>query len=155
MKIFNLRNFKIITLMLASYFISNFFINNVFLANSPKVNPYVLKTTIARLKTTWSKTSSFFASNIKNKLNNRSSYFYEAKNNLPQEVKNALNTTLKQTSKGVYAGEESGVKVFEFIENEIEYIEYDFTLNDGRHIKMKMPKGMSPLTQSQVEALYK
>jgi len=110
-----MKRYKIILSLILALIIASIASKTVFIANTPKIN----KELIARLVNTRPKNvSTTFSSSTKGSSN--------------------------KIAPGVYAKEEGNVTVFEFKEDEIEWVEYVFTLKDGRTIKVEVPKGQEP-----------
>ncbi len=170
---------KIFLLLGAAYIISYFSIKNIFLAESPRINPFFAQNMMAKVNNFWSKTTNFIAfksarnnglnnqSNKPSTINNSNNFNFQnqaktptvipvvvQRNNLPQDVLDALQAPLTKVSQGVYAGEKNDIKVIEIRTDEIDYLEYTFTVN-GKEIKIKVPKGIEPPSQGVVESLYR
>ncbi len=60
--IFLFNKLKIFFILIISFIVSQFSIDNVFLAQSPKVNPFFISNTIAKVNSIWSKSANFIAS---------------------------------------------------------------------------------------------
>lgn len=177
MKFFNKKYLKIFLLLGVAYIISEFSINNVFLVNSPRLNPFFARNMVNKINNSWSKTGNFVASlnpfsslnfrlfnnqGLSNRQNLQPSSISGFQpsvqmianvKNSPQEIINALALPLTKVSSGVYAGENDGVKIYEVRLNEVEYLEYTFTIK-GKEIKIKVPKGQTPPSQEIVESFY-
>ena len=120
---------------------------SVFLANSPRINPQFLTQSSLFLKNLTAKKSGIIYNSSKSKP------FVQAKDQLSTSVKEALDASLKETSKGVYAGEKNNIKIYKFKQSEIEWIEYTFTVN-GKQVKIKVPKDQEKPTQEDAEQIY-
>lgn len=164
---------KIVLVMVISYLISNFSIKNVFIAESPKFNPFFVTNTIARVNNFWSRTGNFIASiNLFPKLNLLNSTNQTANNptnnnqNLNNigyqpnsfslskaQINSMIETPLKKISKGIYAGEKDGYKVYKINTDELGYITYTFTI-DGKEVKLKVPSDQQAPSQEEVEELF-
>lgn len=168
---------KLFIVLGASFLISEFTINNVFVAQSPKLNPFFVSNTIAKINNFWSKTGNFIVSinflpkfKLQNTNNKQTAFnpinnVNNADNQLNQsqltsfsldkaKIEKILKAPLNQVSQGVYAGEVDGTQVYEVRTNEIDYLEYTFNVK-GKEIKIKVPKDQRPPSQEEMEVLYK
>lgn len=163
-----------------SFLISGFFLKNIFLASSPKINPNAGRQMLAKVNNFWSKSTIMFARNNITKQNLAKNNIYTKPSNnfsitsIPTSaqinnntttnsvtnsatsnaIKEALTATLSKVSQGVYAGEKNNIQVYEIRTNEIEYLEYTFTVK-GKEIKIKVPKDQTKPTQAEMETLFK
>jgi hypothetical protein len=164
---------KIVLVMVISYLISNFSIKNVFIAESPKLNPFFVTNTIARVNNFWSKTGNFIASinlfpkfNLFNKTNqtaynstnnnqnmNNTAYQPNSLTLSKAQINSMIETPLKKISKGIYAGENDGYKVYKINTDELGYITYTFTI-EGKEVKFKVPSDQQAPSQEEVEKLF-
>lgn len=167
MKIFKNRFVVFFFAMAVSFLASGFSVDNIFLADSPKINPYFGQNMMAKATGLLDKTKNLMAFrmtspnflntvNTGNKNNSQPSALTNQANTLAftKKIDNALQAPLSKMSQGVYAGERDGIRVYEIKTDEIDYLEYTFTVN-GKEIKIKVPKDQTPPSQQTMEALYK
>lgn len=141
---------KIVIVLILAFVIADLSSKNVFIAGTPRINPFL----IARINNLFSPGSTATPSNIASNQPVGSQTGVIKQTDLPQQVVQALNTPLKPVSKGVYAGEKNNIKVYEFRQDEIDWVEYTFMVN-GKEIKIKAPKGQKSPTQEDIELIYK
>lgn len=111
----------------------------VFVANSPKVKPFLGENIVWGVKNALHVTKEF-------------AFFWDR--NKPINTANVadyLKTNLKPISKGVKAAEENNVSYTQYNLNDIEYVQTTFTLSNGKVIKIRYPKGISPPPQELFE----
>lgn len=111
---------KIMAVLGLALLASGFMRDNVFLANSPKIRPNF----VARIFTNAQRTLARL---------------------IPQSPSQALkNVKPELLMKGVYAKSGQNMTATEFKVDEVEWVQYTFTLKDGRVITVKVPKGQTP-----------
>lgn len=133
---------KILVVMALAFFIADLSSKTVFLAKTPKINPNF----IARLNNIFPK---------KNKEETIAlPVMVKRREELPSAITESLNMPLKPVSKGVYAGEKNNINVYEFRQDEIDWVEYTFVIN-GKEMKIKVPKGQTPPKKEELEQIYK
>lgn len=116
-------------------FISIFIVNDVLYVNSPTVRPNFLARILTKTQVNIAK---FNPLSIKLKKGEKPS---EAlKDEKPLFI-----------MKGVYAKSAPNMSSTEFKVDEVDWIEYSFTLKDGRTIKVRVPKGQTPPTSDVLE----
>lgn len=145
-----------------AFIIANYSSNNLFIANTPKVNVYY----IASFPTYITEGINNFALGSKNFFTNlfKPTTIVEKDqgsfSSIPmgkgqaQNLDTILNSSFKNISKGVYAGEYEGSKVYQFVENEIIWKIYTYTLTNGKVITIQVPQGQEPPTQKDIEATH-
>lgn len=161
MNLFNNRYLRIVVVLIIAYLISDTSVKNVFLGQSPKIDPLLVSKLAVKVNNFWSRSTNFIAS-IKlfpgsTTPPTKSPTAGQQENNFAftgNQIEEILQAPLKKVSSGVYAGEKNNVQVYEVRSNEIDYLEYTFTVN-GKEIKIKVPKDQQPPSQDVVEALYK
>jgi len=107
----------------------------VFIANSPTIRPNLGPYMATRLQNVFSNTSQSLAL-----------LFYKSP---AEELKNL---PLIPVAKGVYAKSNDKASYTEYRVNEVEWIEYTFTVK-GKEIKISVPKGQDPPPQNILEDL--
>ncbi len=126
--------FKILILIIISYFVSDILGKNIFLANTPKIRPDLSQYLLSKIIDFKDKGKDFFASLFNFSKENYSSYTYQDKTRKELEKR-----PLIELYKGVYAQTEGKKAIIKIDIGEMEFTEYVFNI-DGREIKLKIPK---------------
>lgn len=139
-KDFFYKNFKIVLVLILSFLISSFSIKNIFLANSPRIRPNLDKYFLAKInnaKENFLAMLNFGIFKPKIDPNNLAKYSKE-------QINAYLKNNLKPITKGIKAATLPGYSYNEYRLNEIEWVQIEYTLKDGRVLKINFPKGTTP-----------
>lgn len=118
-------------------YISVFMVNDVFYVNSPSVRPNFLARILTKTQISLAKLNPLRASP---KLKQG-----EKPSDVLKEEKPVF------MMKGVYAKTAPNMSSTEFKVDEVDWVEYSFTLKDDRTIKVRVPKGQAPPTSDVLE----
>ncbi len=131
---------KLFLALLISFIISSFFIKHIFLANSPKIRSNLDSYFLAKIKSSQESIIAYLRFNLfrqKIDTNNLANYSKE-------QINQYLKNNLKPITKGIKAATLPGYGYTEYKLNEIEWVQIEYTLKDGRKIKINFPKGTTP-----------
>lgn len=130
------KRLSIIFIMVLSFFAANLVNNEVFVANSPVIRPNLPE---------------YLAGRVQGGMNSQRSLAERLLRKLPEQQLEKL--PLEQLNKGVYARTEKNYSQTVIKINEIEWIEYTFTIK-GKEVKIQVPRGQQPPTQELLEKVY-
>lgn len=128
---------KIIGLMSLAFIISLFMVNDVFFINSPSVRPNFLARILTKTQISLAKLNPLKASTTLKQGEKPSEALKDEKSLF--------------IMKGVYAKSAPNMSSTEFKVDEVDWVEYSFTLKDDRTIKVRVPKGQAPPTSDVLE----
>jgi len=139
--LFNKKYLSILLALIVSYSVVKMSINNVFIANSPEIRQNLgtyLLVKITNIK-----------ENVLAKLNLNFSFFSNssgsvANNQTREQMTNFLKANLKPVAKGVSAATKDQYNYIEFTMDKIEWVMIEYTLKNGKIIKIRYPKGTEP-----------
>lgn len=160
---------KIFLILILAFVIADFSNKNIFLANSPVFDPFFttrisesIKSRMNSIALIFNRISNTAGITLPNLDTNPLSRNSETNPTSPsnKQTQSAIQkvlteAVLKQTSKGVYAGENQGYQITTYVIDEINWIPYTYTLSDGRKITYLIAEGTEPWPQEIVEAVYK
>ncbi len=139
---------KIFFILVAAFVFSNLANSPIFITNTPKVNSLY----IARIP---DNIGNFFQQNVTNKMSKFASIFSFSQNNTAKIENTIANSVFQPLNKGVYASTYQDMIVIKFVQNQIEWKQYTFTLRNGKQITVRVPGGDQSPTQTEMETIFK
>src|SRR5690348_3710453 len=136
-----MKNFKytkylvIAVALVGGFLVSNTVNKELFIANTPQLRPMAGEYVVWRVRDVLHKTKEF-------------AFFWDW--NKPVNtvaLENYLKSNLKPIAKGVRAAEEHNMNYTKYTIGEVECSEVTYTLSNGKVIKVKFPKGLTPPPQ--------
>jgi len=131
---------KIIVVIVISFFIAQYSGREFFLPNSAQIRPNLSNYLAKKFNIFFNKTS-LTLSRFKEVFN---------PNNAEARLKKM---PLQLVSKGVYAKSNDTISYTLIRVDEVEWQEYTFMVN-GKEIKLRVPKGMNPPSQKEMDLVY-
>lgn len=150
--IINKMRVKIVIALALSLFFSGFIKKELFISNTPYLKQPLNEYFAMKIRDLNSSTSGIVASlfNKKTSTGKIASYGQFTKNNMAK----VDSQPLIKLGIGVYAQNKENVTRITIKKDEIEWVEYTFTLNN-KPLKIRIPKGSQPPTQDVLEKIYK
>ncbi|GEM_PF-2704113 len=127
---------KILIALVLSFLVSSVAIKEVFVANSPKIREDL---------------PSYLAFRITDLFEQKTAIAKKQLQETPPPQQQLQSVSFQVLFKGVSAKSNTTTTYTVIKEGEVEWVEYTFHLNDGREIKIKVPKGEKPPNPRDIE----